>query len=281
MNRFAEKRQGVVAADGKTLRRSYGRAEGSSALHPVSAWAAGQRLVLGQPAVEDKSNEITAVPKLLELLALEGTVVAADAMRCQRQVAQQVIDQSADCALALKANRETLNDDVRLFPDDPATPVAEDSQTNKGHGRVETRTARVSGGVAWLQETRQWPGLKAVGKITAVRYQDDQTGTEERCCLLSQAFAPGRFNEIVRRHWGIENELRRCLDVVFNEDQARNRKGHCAGNMALMRKIVLNLARLEPSKGSVRGKLKRAGWDDAFLTTMLLQLANPSMRLPW
>ena len=237
-------------------------------------------MVLGQLAVEDKSNEIAVVPKLLELLALEGTAATADAMRCQRQVAQQVIDQSADCALALKANQETPNDDVRLFLDDPATLVAEDSQTNKGHGRVETRAARVSGGVAWLQETRQRPGLKAVGKITAVRYQDDQTSTEERCCLLSQAFAPGRFNEIARRHWGLENELRWCLDVVFNEEQAGNRKGHCAEDMALMGKIVLNLARLEPSKGSVRGKLKGAGWDDAFLTTMLLQLANPSMQLP-
>ena len=278
MNRFAEKCQGVVAVDGKTLRRSYDRAEGSSPLHLVSAWAAEQRLVLGQLAVEDKSNEITAVPKLLELLALKGTVVTADAMHCQRQVAQQVIDQSADYVLALKANQETLNDDVRLFLDDPATPVGEDSQTNKGHGRVETRTARVSDDVGWLQETHQWPGLKAVGKITAVRYQDDQTSTEERYYLLSQAFAPERFNEIVRSHWGIENELHWCLDVVFNEDQARNRKGHSAENMALMRKIVLNLARLEPSKGSVRGKLKRAGWDDSFLTTLLLQFANPSMR---
>ena len=205
-------------------------------------------------------------------------MVTADAMHCQRQVAQQVIDQSADYALALKANQETLNDGVRLFLDDPATPVAEDSQTNKGHGRVETRTARVSDDVAWLQETHQWPGLKAVGQITAVRYQNGQTSTEKRYYLLSQAFAPERFNEIVRSHWGIENELHWCLDVVFNEDQARNRKGHCAENMALMRKVALNLARLEPSKGSMRGKLKRAGWDDAFLTTMLLQFANPSMR---
>ena len=278
MRRFAEKCQGVVAVDGKTLRRSYDRAQESSPLHLVSAWAAEQRLVLGQLAVDGKSNEITAVPKLLELLALEGTVVTADAMHCQRQVAQQVTDQSADYVLALKANQETLNEDVRLFLDDPATPVAEASQTNKGHGRVEARTARVSGDVSWLQEIHQWPGLKAVGKITATRHQDGQTSTENRYYLLSQAFPPERFNEIVRSHWGIENELHWCLDVVFNEDQARNRKGHCAENMALMRKVVLNLARLEPSKGSVRGKLKRAGWDNAFLTAMLLQFDNPSMR---
>ena len=278
MNGFAQGCQGVVAIDGKTLRRSYDRAESQSPLHLVSAWAAEQRLVLGQMAVEGKSNEITAVPKLLEMLDLKGTVVTADAMHCQRQVAQQVTDHSADYVLALKANQGTLNDDVRLFLDDPATPVAESTKTNKGHGRVEARTAKVSDDVAWLQEIHQWPGLKAVGKVTATRYQDGQTSTENRYYLLSEAFAPERFNEIARSHWGIENELHWCLDVVFKEDQARNRKGHCAENMALLRKVALNLARLEPSKGSMRGKLKRAGWDDNFLTTMLLQFANLLMR---
>ena len=169
MERFAENCRGVVALDGKTLRRSYGRAEGISPLHLVSAWAAEQRLVLGQMAVPEKSNEITAVPKLLKLPDLQGTVVTADAMRRQRQVAQQVIEQPAGCVLALKGNQETLHDGVQLFLDDPATPMAEASETSGGHGRIETRTARVSAGVAWLQERRQWPGLAAVGKITATR----------------------------------------------------------------------------------------------------------------
>jgi predicted transposase YbfD/YdcC len=193
-------------------------------------------------------------------------------------VAQQVTDQSADCVLALKANQGTLNGDVRLLPDDPAAPVAEFTQTNKGHGRVETRTAKVSDGVAWLREVHQWPGLKAVGQVTATRYQDGQTSTENRYHLLSEVFGPERFNEIAQSHWGIENELHRRLDAVFREGQARNRKGHCAENLALLRKVALNLARQEPSKGSMRGKLKRAGWDDTFLTTMLLQFANLPMR---
>ena len=278
MEQFAQACQGVVALDGKTLRRSYDRAEGTSPLHLVSAWAAEQRLALGQLAVEGKSNEITAVPKLLELLSLSGTVVTADAMHCQRQVAQLVREQSADYVLALKGNQGTLNDEVRLFLDDPDTPLAEATEVSKGHGRVETRTAGVSGDVAWLQDIHHWPGLKAIGKVTASRHLYDQTSVETRYYLMSQVFRPERFNDIVRSHWGIENRLHWSLDVVFNEDQARNRKGNCAENLALLRKLALNLARLEPSKGSMRGKLKRAGWDNAFLATMLTQFANLPMR---
>ena len=248
MGQFAQGCEGVLAIDGKTLRRSYDRAEGQSPLHLVSAWAAEQRLVLGQLAVDGKSNEITAVPKLLEMLALPGMVVTADAMHCQRQLSQQVLDQGSDYVLALKGNQESLNEDVRLFLDDPDTPVAQATQTNKGHGRIEIRTASVSEDVAWLEERHQWPGLAAVGKITATRQIGERTSVESRYYLLSQAFPPERFNTIAREHWGIENGLHWTLDVVFNEDQARNRKDHSAENLALMRKLALNLARLEPSK---------------------------------
>ena len=165
MEQFAAGCQGVVAVDGKTLRRSYGRAEGRPALHLVSAWTEVRRLVLGQLAVDDKSNEITAVPTLLEMLTLRGTVVTADAMHCQRQIAQQVIDQDGDYALALKGNQGALHDGARLFLDGPATPVAQATQVNKGHGRIETRMAGVSDGVAWLQEGHDWPGLQAVGRV--------------------------------------------------------------------------------------------------------------------
>ena len=278
MGQFAQGCEGVLAIDGKTLRRSYDRAEGQSPLHLVNAWAAEQRLVLGQLAVDGKSNEITAVPKLLEMLALPGMVVTADAMHCQRQLSQQVLDQGADYVLALKGNQESLNEDVRLFLDDPDTPVAQATQTGKGHGRIEIRTASVSDDVAWLQETHQWPGLAAVGKITASRQVGDRTSVESRYYLLSQAFPPERFNAIAREHWGIENRLHWTLDVVFNEDQSRNRKDHCAENLALMRKLALNLARLEPSKGSMRGKLKRAGWDNDYLVIILSQFTKIQMR---
>ena len=153
MGQFAQGCEGVLAIDGKTLRRSYDRAEAQSPLHLVNAWAAEQRLVLGQLAVDGKSNEITAVPKLLEMLALLGMVVTADAMHCQRQLSRQVLDQGADYVLALKGNQESLHDDVRLFLDDPATPLAQATQTGKGHGRIEIRTASISGDVAWLQES--------------------------------------------------------------------------------------------------------------------------------
>lgn len=278
MQRFAEGCQGVVAIDGKTMRGSFDRAAQASPLHLVSAWAVDARLCLGQLAVGDKSNEIVAVPKLLELLSLKGRIVTADAMSCQRKIAQQVIDQGADYVLALKGNQETLHDDVRRFLDDPAAPLASATETDKGHGRLETRTAALTTDIAWLQESHDWPGLKAIGKIIASREINGKTTVETRCYLLSQAFTPEHFNAIVRSHWGIENGLHWVLDVVMDEDQARNRKDHGPQNLALLRKLALNLAKLEPSKGSMRGKLKQAGWDNTFLVQILLQFANLQMR---
>ena len=278
MERFAEGCQGVVAIDGKTMRRSFDRAAAASPLHLVSAWAVDARLCLGQLAVGNKSNEIIAVPKLLELLSLKGRVVTSDAMNCRRKIAQQVIDQGGDYVLALKGNQETLHDDVRRFLDDPATALASATDIDKGHGRIETRTAALTSDIAWLQENHRWPGLKAVGKITASREINGKTTVETRCYLLSQAFPPERFNTVVRSHWGIENGLHWVLDVVMDEDQARNRKDHGPQNLALLRKLALNLAKRDPSKGSMRGKLKQAGWDNAFLTPILLQFANFQMR---
>ena len=278
MKRFAETCEGVVAIDGKTLRRSFDRASAGSPLHLVSAWAADQRLVLAQLAVGDKSNEIVAVPRLLALLSLKGRIVTADAMSCQRTIAQRVIEQKADYVLALKANQGTLRDDVCLVLDDPETPLDSATEVDKGHGRIETRSASLSTDIAWLQDGHGWPGLKAVGKVVASREIGRLRTTETRYYLLSKAIPPARFNNIVRSHWSIENQLHWVLDVVFDEDQARNRKDHGPQNLALLRKLALNLAQLEPSQGSMRGKLKRAGWDNAFLTSMLSQFTNVQMR---
>jgi predicted transposase YbfD/YdcC len=185
MKRFAETCQGVIAIDGKTLRRSFDRAAAASPLHMVSAWAADQRLALGQIAVDDKSNEIVAVPKLLELLSLAGRIVTIDAMGCQRKIAQQVVDQKGDYVLALKGNQETLHDDVRLFLDDPHTALRSAGDTDKGHGRIETRTASLSEDIGWLQDHHAWPGLKAVGKISATREIKGKITQETRYYLLS------------------------------------------------------------------------------------------------
>jgi predicted transposase YbfD/YdcC len=278
MRRFAKTCQGVVAIDGKTLRRSFDTASRSSPLHMVNAWACEQRLVLGQLAVDGKSNEITAVPKLLELLTLKGTIVTADALNCQRAIASQVIGQGGDYVLALKGNQGTLFDDVRTFLDDPATPLSTVAETDAGHGRIERRQASLTRDIAWLQERHAWPGLEAIGKVTARREVGGKTTVKTRYYLLSTALSPERFNQVVRVHWDIENGLHWVLDVVMNEDQARNRKDHGPENLAVLRRLALNLAKLEAGKGSLRGKLKRAGWDDAFLARLLAQITQPLMR---
>ena len=270
MAQFSEQSEGVVAIDGKVLRRSFDRASGKSPLHMVSAWGSQQRLVLAQVATDAKSNEITAVPKLLRMLALKGTIVTADALNCQRAIAEQIVAQKGDYALALKGNQGTLYDDVVLLLDDPelkastAAPVVESD-----HGRIETRAATVSTEIGWLQKQHQWPGLKAIGKVVRVRETAEKTTTETAHYLLSRALSPERFNQVVRQHWGIENSLHWRLDVVMNEDQDRTRMGHGPHNLAVLRHMAINAMQKEGSKGSLRGKFKRAGWDDGYLYRLL------------
>ncbi len=279
MQRFAKLADGVIAVDGKTLRRSFDRAAAKSALHLVSAWAVEQRLVLGQLAVDGKSNEIAAVPKLLDMLCLKGATVTADALNCQRAIAEKVLERGGDYVLALKGNQATLLADVRLFLDDPqraaeASHVAVDGD----HGRIETRIGQVSSDIGWLQAQHRWPGLAAVGKLTPRREIGSKTTTEAAYYLLSKPLSAERFAQVARAHWSIENGLHWVLDVTMNEDRARNRCGNGPENLAMLRRLALNLAKLEPSRGSMKGKLKRAGWDDRFLDSLLAQFANPQMR---
>ena len=270
MAAFSETYQGVVAIDGKVLRRSFDRASGKSALHMVSAWGCEQRLVLAQIATDAKSNEITAVPKLLEMLSLKGTIVTADALNCQRDIAQQIVDQGGDYALALKGNQATLHDDVSRFLDDPASKVVTtEPVVDADHGRIETRTATISTDIDWLQQDHHWPGLAAIGKIVRTRETAAKTTTETAYYLLSMALSGERLNEVVRSHWGVENRLHWRLDVVMNEDQDRNRLGHGPHNLAVLRHMALNVMQKDPSKGSLRGKFKRAGWDDGYLRQLL------------
>lgn len=279
MQRFAETLRGVIAIDGKTLRRSFDRAAGKSPLHMLHAWSAEQRLLLGQVAVDGKSNEITAVPKLLELLSLKGCIVTADALNCQRVIAAQVVEQGGDYVLALKGNQGSLHDDVRCFFDDTARTGETAYTTVDGdHGRIETRTSVVSSDIAWLQERHAWPGLAAIGEVVRTREVGAKISTETAYYLLSTPLCAERLGEVARAHWGVENGLHWVLDVTMNEDQARNRKDHGPQNIALLRRIALNLAKLEGSKESMKGKLMRAAWDDTFLTRLLAQFGKTQMR---
>jgi predicted transposase YbfD/YdcC len=261
--------QGVVAIDGKVLRRSFDQASSKSALHMVSAWGCEQRMVLAQIATDAKSNEITAVPELLKLLSLKGTIVTTDAMNCQRAIAQQIIEQDGDYVLALKGNQGTLHDDVRTYLEDPAASVTTAKPSvDADHGRIETRTATVCSAIAWL-EAHRWPGLAAIGKVVRTRETKEKTTVETAYYLLSSDLTPERFNQVVRSHWGVENRLHWRLDVVMNEDQDRSRLGHAPENLAVLRHMALNLMQKDPTKGSLRGKFKRAGWEDAYLAKLI------------
>ena len=270
MARFSEACQGVIAIDGKVVRRSFDTASGKSALHMVSAWGCDQRLVLGQVATDAKSNEITAVPKLLKLLCLEGTIVTVDALNCQREIAQQIIAQGGDYAMALKGNQATLHDDVRTFLDDPKAEATTANTTVDGdHGRIETRAALVSSHIDWLQEQHQWPGLKAIAKVTRIRESAQKTSTETAYYLLSGPLTAERFNPVARAHWGVENRLHWCLDVQMNEDRDRTRMDNGPHNLAVLRHMALNVLRKDPRKDSLRAKFKIAAWNNDYLLSLL------------
>jgi predicted transposase YbfD/YdcC len=247
MARFAETVHDVVAIDGKVLRRSFDRASGKSALHMVSAWGYEQRMVLAQIATDAKSNEITAVPKLLEMLSLKGTIVTVDALNCQREVAQKIVNQGGDYVLALKGNQGTLHDDVIGYFNDPASETTTTTpDVEADHGRIETRTATVCTDIKWLQDDHQWPGLTAIGKVERTRETATKTTTETAYYLLSSAITPERCNEVVRSHWGVENRLHWRLDVTMNEDQDRTRLDNGPHNLAVLRHMALNVMQKDP-----------------------------------
>lgn len=268
---FAHNLEGVIAIDGKALRRSFCNTSGKSPLHLVQAFAAEARLVLGQVAVDEKSNEITAIPELLSLLDIKDRIITADAMHTQRATAKAVCAKGGDYVLALKGNQGTLLEDVRLYLNDSeaAGNFQSFQSVDAGHGRIETRTATVSDDIGWLQKHHKWPGLHAIGKVTLTRESGGKQTHQTRYFLLSRPLKPERFIEVTRSHWRIENSLHWVLDVTMNEDQARNRKGNGPENLALLRRIALNLARTEPTKGSMRGKIKKAGWSDDFMLDMI------------
>lgn len=208
---------------------------------------------MAQTDVDAKSNEITAIPKLLELLSLKGNIVTVDAMNCQRNIAQQIVDQGGDYVFALKGNQGTLHDDVSLFLNDPEIACVPHTTTDGDHGGIEIRTSMVSTDIDWFQKDHNWLGLQAIGKIIRVRESTAKgittTSTEVAHYLLSSPFSAKRLGEVARAHWGIENGLHWVLDVVFNEDQSRTRKDHGPKNLAVLRHMALNTVRKEASKG--------------------------------
>ncbi len=261
--------------NGKALRRSFAEASNRSPLHLVQAFATATGVVLGQVRVADKSNEITALPALLELLSIAGKTVTLDAMHTQRSTADTILAQNGHYVLALKGNQGTLNEDIRLYLEDPpagAEMTVSDDVVEKGHGRIETRRARVSTDIEWVQERHDWPGLAAFGAVEAERYIKGKTTSETRYFLLSEILSPEQLLTKVRSHWGIENSLHWVLDVTMNEDQQRTRVGHGAENMALMRRMAINMVRVVPEKKktSMRSKLKRAGWNNSYLLEIII-----------
>ena len=260
----------VVAIDGKSLRGT--REPGSKAIvHMVSAWAEGNGLVLAQRKVDEKSNEITAIPKLLDALELSGTVVTIDAMGCQRSIAAKIAAKQADYILAVKENQGSLLDGIRdSFQMLAADAVSE--EIDCGHGRVERRTCSVIADLSLLEKAAEWPSLQGLVRIQAERYHKatGKTERETRFYITSLKSDAARLNRAIRQHWGIENKLHWMLDVGFGEDLSRKRAGHAAQNFSLLNRIALNILKQDKSsKRGIKGKRLNAAWDHPYLLKLL------------
>lgn len=269
---------GVVAIDGKTLRRSFDRAAERSPLHVVTAFGTEARVVIGQRATASKENEAVAARALLETLTLEGALVTGDAAHTQSDTAELILAKGGDYLFALKANRPRMMRDVAEYFADPPAALAVFETTDADHGRLERRRHRVSHDVAWLFSDRAYPdapklpGLAAIACVEAERTLDGKTTRAVRYYVSSARLAPERFAVAVRAHWAIENSLHWVLDMAFDEDRARNRKDHAAENLAILRKLALNVMRKARPGISIRRKRNRSGWSDAFARSVIGQM---------
>jgi predicted transposase YbfD/YdcC len=266
----------LIAIDGKTSRRSHARAKGREPLHLLAAWATRQRLVLGQEAVAGKSNEITAIPLLLQRLALEGALVTIDAIGTQSAIAATIRARGGDYLLALKANRPALLAEVEaFFADPPLGTVLRHETVEKDHGRLETRRHAVCHDVAWLFSDRRSPGEIAFPDLTLIGMIESRTERlgkveqERRYHLGSARLDPETFARAARGHWGIENQLHWVLDVVFRDDLARLRSGHGPENMAVVKPMAMNLLRQAQPTTSLKNRRKLAGWSLDYLDQLI------------
>ena len=275
----------IVALDGKALRSALNKDD--QLKYVVSAWAESNNMVLGQIKVADKSNEITAIPKLLRVLELSGCIVTIDAMGCQKKIAKEVIEADADYVFSLKGNQETVHREVQSFMD----ACIDDSKANQlprneklkldqhfrhcetvdgDHGRIEIRRYYQSDDLAWFEDLDKWEGLRSVGVVESVREIGDEVTTERRYFLSSLPLDVETMARAIRGHWGIENKLHWVLDVCFREDYSRVRSGHAAENLASLRRLALNLLKKEKTKKrGIKGKQLNASWNHAYLLKLL------------
>jgi predicted transposase YbfD/YdcC len=266
----------VIAIDGKTLRRSFDAASSKAAIHMVSAWATMNFISLGQFVVDAKSNEITAIPELLKMLELSGALVTIDAMGCQTEIAEQIVDARAIYCLAVKGNQPTLWEGIANFFKDhledefARTKVRCHETAEQGHGRVEQRCYYICPVPDDLPDRARWPHLKAIGMALSITQRNGQECGEVRYYILSEYVAGRRFADAVRSHWGIENRLHWQLDVTFQEDQCRIRKGNADANFSILRRTALSMLKNETSlKVGIKNKRLTAGWDESYLEKVL------------
>jgi len=256
----------IISIDGKTVCGS--RDAKTKAIHMVSAWANANQLVLGQVKTEEKSNEITAIPSLLELLELKGCIVTIDAMGCQKDIAEKIAGAKADYVFGLKGNQSSLHDDVKLYfeSEDIARQVV---TREKGHGRIETREYFLETAIDWLHQKPDWAGLGAIGMVKSSVWEKNSLREETRYFITSLTDV-GTFAKAVRAHWGIENSLHWCLDAVFGEDSCRTRKDNSPENLTVIRKIALNILKSFPTKMSLARKRRKCQYDCDFMAQVLL-----------
>lgn len=266
----------IIAIDGKTSRRTHNRSKGREPLHLVSAWAARQRLVLGQQAVDEKSNEIKAIPLLLERLMLKGALVTIDAMGTQVDIAETIIEGGGDYCLALKGNHPVLHADVeRFFADPEADKLPAHTTIDGDHGRIEERRHVVCHDVEWLFSNRRYadeprfPGLAMIGMVESRVERGGGIAGERRYYICSARLDAETFARAVRAHWGVENRLHWVLDVIFHDDLARLRTGHGPENMAIVRHIGMNLLRSTKATASLKVRRKKAAWNAGYLGDVL------------
>lgn len=266
----------VIAIDGKTLRRSFDAASSKSAIHMVSAWATANHISLRQVVVDEKSNEITAIPKLLDLIEISGAIVTIDAMGCQTEIVEKIVSKKADCCIAVKQNQPTLHAaieqhfDELIDADFSDAKVRQTATAEKGHGRVEQRYYAICPVPESVKQLSRWKKVRAIGMATNITVHSGKEHTEIRYYILTRYISGQRFAEAVRSHWGIENSLHWQLDVTFREDDCRVRKGNSDANLSVIRRFALSMLKNEKSeKLGIKNKRLLAAWNNEYLAKVL------------